>query len=218
MIMNHIEFWNYFNSFAYPQLAHRSETFKLAFQHLSNLQRPVCIVETGCVRNKGTFTGEGQSTVLFDKFSECVPGSLVHSVDISSESTDMCKSLVSSRVQVHTMDSVSFLKNKCRNLIAPHQYIDLLYLDSYDVDFEEPHDSALHHMKELLAASPLISSNTLILLDDSPSYASYFFDNGQMKLASSQKIGGKGKYIASYMESIGASPIIQQYQVAWLGL
>lgn len=215
--MNHNEFWQYFESFAYPQLSHRGDTFKLAFQHLSNLQRPVCIVETGCVRNKGTFGGEGQSTVLFDKFSECVPGSLVHSVDISEESTNMCKSIVSSRVQVHTMDSVQFLKNKCRNLIAPYQQIDLLYLDSYDVNFDEPHDSAMHHMKELLAASPLISSNTLILLDDSPSYATFFFDKGQMKLASTQKIGGKGKYIANYMENIGLSPIAQSYQVAWLG-
>lgn len=216
--MNHNEFWNYFNSFAYPQLEHRAETFKLAFQHLSNLQRPVCIIETGCVRNKGTFTGEGQSTILFDKFSECVPGSMIHSVDISSDSTDMCKSLVSSRVQVHTMDSVLFLKDKCRNLITPYQHIDLLYLDSYDVNFDQPHDSAMHHMKELIAATPLISSNTLILLDDSPSYASFFFDKGQMKLASNQKIGGKGKYIANYMENIGKKPVAQAYQVAWLGL
>jgi hypothetical protein len=216
--MNHTEFWNFFDSFAYPQLAHRAETFKLAFQHLTNLQRPVCIVETGCVRNQGTYAGEGQSTVLFDKFSECVPGTLVHTVDINPESTDMCKSLVSSRVQVHTMDSVQFLKNKCRPLIAPYQHIDLLYLDSYDVDFDNPHDSAMHHMKELLAASPLISQNTLILLDDSPSYATFFFDRGQMKLASTQKVGGKGKYIASYMNDIGATPIAQSYQTAWLGL
>lgn len=216
--MNHLEFWNYFNSFAYPQLAHRADTFKLAFQHLSNLQRPVCIVETGCVRNKGTFAGEGQSTVLFDKFSECIPGSLVHSVDISSESTDMCKSLVSSRVQVHTMDSVIFLKTKLRKLITPFQHIDLLYLDSYDVDFDDPHNSALHHMKELLAASPLISANTMILLDDSPSYATFFFDKGQMRLASTQKVGGKGKYIAEYMNDIDVAPIAQSYQCAWLGL
>lgn len=216
--MNYEEFWSYFNSFAQPQLAHRAETFKLAFQHLSNLQRPVCIVETGCVRNKGTFAGEGQSTILFDKFSECIPGSLVHSVDISSESTDMCKSLVSSRVQVHTMDSVNFLKHQCPKLINPYKCIDLLYLDSYDVNLNDPHDSAMHHMKELLAAMPLISQNTLILLDDSPSYASFFFEQGQIKLASNLQIGGKGKYIASYMENIGAKPIAQSYQVAWLGL
>jgi hypothetical protein len=39
-----------------------------------------------------------------------------------------------------------------------------------------------------------------------------------MKLASTQKVGGKGKYIASYMNDIGATPIAQSYQTAWLGL
>lgn len=43
--MNHVEFWNFFNSFAYPQLAHRAETFKLAFQHLSNLQHPSVLLK-----------------------------------------------------------------------------------------------------------------------------------------------------------------------------
>jgi hypothetical protein len=216
--MNHTDFWNYFDTFAYPQLAHRANSFKFAFQHLSNLKRPACIVETGCVRNKGTYAGEGQSTVLFDKFSEYVPGTLVHSVDISSQSTDMCKALVSDRVQVHTMDSVLFLKNECRTLIAPFQHIDLLYLDSYDVDFENPHDSAMHHMKELLAAAPLVSKDTLILIDDSPGSAHFFFEEGFIKLASNQKIGGKGKYVASYMENIGNKAVVQAYQAAWIGM
>ena len=216
--MNHTEFWNYFDSFAYPQLAHRANSFKFAFQHLSHLNRPVCIVETGCVRNKGTYAGEGQSTLLFDKFCEFTPGTLVHSVDISSQSTDMCKALVSDKVQVHTMDSVHFLKNECRALIAPYPHIDLLYLDSYDVDFENPHDSAMHHMKELLAAAPLISKDTLILIDDSPSCAHFFFEEGFIKLASNQKIGGKGKYVASYMENIGNTAVVQSYQAAWIGM
>lgn len=108
--MNHAEFWNYFDTFANPQLAHRANSFKYAFQHLSQLNRPVCIVETGCVRNAGTFAGEGQSTVLFDNFCQSVAGTVVHSVDISAQSTDMCKSLVSNRVNVHTMDSMLFFK------------------------------------------------------------------------------------------------------------
>lgn len=216
--MNHAEFWNYFDTFANPQLAHRANSFKYAFQHLSQLNRPVCIVETGCVRNAGTFAGEGQSTVLFDNFCQSVAGTVVHSVDISAQSTDMCKSLVSNRVNVHTMDSVLFLKNYCPTMISPFQHIDLLYLDSYDVDFENPHDSAMHHMKELLAAAPLISKDTLILVDDSPSCAHFFFEEGFIKMASNQKIGGKGKYVASYMENIGNKAVIQAYQAAWIGM
>jgi hypothetical protein len=189
----------------------------MAFEHLEKLGRPPCIVETGCVRNQGTFTGEGQSTVLFDKFSECVAGTMVHSVDISPESTGMCKSIVSNRINVHTSDSVTFLRHQCAGLIRPFAHIDLLYLDSYDVDVENPHDSAMHHIKELLAVAPLVNANTFILVDDSPTTASFFID-GQLKLVTPQRIGGKGKYIASYMENIGSKPLYQGYQAAWLGM
>ena len=216
--MQYANFQSYFDTFAYPKLAHRAESFKYAFKHLSSLDRPACIVETGCVRNAETWDGEGQSTLLFDNFSKYNPGTIVHSVDISSHSTDLCKSLVSDRVQVHTMDSVLFLKKLCPVLLAPGQTVDLLYLDSYDVDLEDPHPSALHHMNELLAASPIITSSTLILVDDSPTVASYFMDGGFIRFASAQRISGKGKYIASYMNSIGNVPVIQSYQAAWFGI
>ena len=72
-------------------------------------------------------------------------------------------------------------------MIAPFQHIDLLNLDSYDVDFKNPNDSAMHHLKELLAAAPLISKDTLILVDDSPSCAHFCFEAGFIKLASHQK-------------------------------
>jgi hypothetical protein len=215
--MNYAAFWEYFNGFAAPLLQHRTGSFRLAFEHLEKLVRPPCIVETGCVRNQGTFTGEGQSTVLFDKFSECVQGTMVHSVDISPESTGMCKSIVSNRINVHTSDSVTFLRHQCAGLIRPFAHIDLLYLDSYDVDVENPHDSAMHHIKELLAVAPLVNANTFILVDDSPTTASFFID-GQLKLVTPQRIGGKGKYIASYMENIGSKPLYQGYQAAWLGM
>ena len=216
--MNYAAFWEYFNGFAAPLLQHRAGSFRMAFEHLEKLGRPACIIETGCVRNRGTFTVEGQSTVLFDKFSECVPGTLVHSVDISPESTSMCKSIVSNRIQVHTSDSVTFLRHQCAGLIKPYTHIDLLYLDSFDVDMEKPHESAMHHMKELLAVGPLVNANTFILVDDSPTSANFYIDAGQLKLASPQRIGGKGKYISTYMEEIGVKPIYQGYQAAWMGM
>jgi hypothetical protein len=58
----------------------------------------------------------------------------------------------------------------------------------------------------------------LILVDDSPSSATFYIDNGQIKFASNPKVGGKGMYIGSYMADIGKKPIIQSYQTAWLGL
>lgn len=216
--MNYAAFWEYFNGFASPLLQHRAGSFRFAFEHLEKLGRPACIVETGCARKQGNFTGDGQSTVLFDKFSECVPGTIVHSVDINPECTGLCKSIVSSRVQVHTADSGTFLRHQCAALIKPYFHIDLLYLDSFDVDMEKPHESALHHMKELLAVESMVNANTLILVDDSPTSATFYIDAGQLKLVSPLRIGGKGKYIANYMEDIGAKPIYHGYQAAWLGM
>lgn len=211
-------FWEYFNNIAAPQLQHRSRSFRMAFEYLENLNRPVCIVETGCVRDTriDAFTTEGQSTVLFDKFGESVVGTSIHSVDINAANVATCKSLVSDKVQVHTSDSVHFLRNKCANLIHPFTSIDLLYLDSYDVDMENPHNAALHCMNELFAASHLITDNTLILIDDSPATASII--EGSLKRISPFATNGKGKYVASYMQSIGRTPFIKGFQIAWLGL
>jgi hypothetical protein len=116
------------------------------------------------------------------------------------------------------MDSVHFLRQVLPTLLAPGQTIDLLYLDSYDVDFDDPHPSAMHHMKELLAAAPFISPSTLILVDDSPTSGSYFMEGNYIKFASTPRISGKGKYVASYMENVGNAPVVQSYQAAWFGI
>ena len=60
--MNNPEFWKFFETDAYPNLAHRQHSLKYVFEHLDNLARPVFVVETGCVRNVGTWAEEGQST------------------------------------------------------------------------------------------------------------------------------------------------------------
>lgn len=211
------KFWEYFNDIA-PQLQHRARSFRMVFEYLENLNRPVCIVETGCVRDirEDAITIEGQSTILFDKFSQSVLDTVVHSVDINASNVEICKSLVSDRVQIHTSDSIPFLRNKCADLIKPFTGIDLLYLDSYDVDMENPHDAALHCLKEFLAASHLVTPKTLILIDDSP--ATSIIVEGTLKKITPFTTSGKGKYVASYMESIGCKPIFKGYQIAWIGM
>lgn len=218
MIDQFSSFEQFFSEFAEPKLAHRRASFKLAFEHLLSLRRPVVIVETGCVRNSDTYAQEGQSTVLFDQFSRFQVGSTICSVDISPESTSRCRSIVSDRVQIFTMDSVKFLRHECSRRIPPGGLIDLLYLDSYDIDLQNPHESAMHHFKELLAASPMVGPQTMILVDDSPSSASLFTDDGKLVLASAGKIGGKAMYIAEYMQAINNDPRHVGYQVAWMGI
>jgi hypothetical protein len=188
------------------------------FEHLERLNRPVFVAETGCVRVKDNWVGDGQSTVLLDRFVSCRPGSICHSVDINSSATDLCRSLVSSAVQVHTGDSVQFLRALSRNRPQGFEYLDLLYLDSMDVDFFDPHPSALHHIKELLAASSLIGPQTLVVVDDAPCEAPWVLIDSQAFFVKPPRITGKGKYIAEYADSIGLMPLFHGYQAGWLGM
>lgn len=94
----------------------------------------------------------------------------------------------------------------------------MLYLDSYDVDLAAPHPSALHHLKELIAISPLIGPETLVMVDDAPQEALFIpRGNSGAVFISDPKVSGKGKYVAEYAESIGAKRVFNEYQAAWIG-
>lgn len=112
--MKNLEFWQFFEAHAADSLEHRQATFRHAFEFLDRLDRPVFIVETGCVR-KADHWLDGQSTILFDKFVAALPGSVVHSVDLSPQATALCKTLVSPAIDVHTGDSVAFLHGLAKN-------------------------------------------------------------------------------------------------------
>jgi hypothetical protein len=79
-------FWSFYESIR-PKLIHRSETFAQMFKHLDAFDRPVGIVETGCTRQAGTWQGDGNSTVLFDKYAQTHPGFRVLSVDLDENAT-----------------------------------------------------------------------------------------------------------------------------------
>lgn len=214
--MRSTDFWQFYEGIR-PQLAARAQTFARTFEYLDRFDRPVRIVETGCTREAGNWTGDGGSTLLFDKYAEFHPGTIVFTVDIDPSATALCRALVSPCVKVHTGDSVGFLKHLADNPTAELPSIDLLYLDSFDVNFNDVFPSAFHHMKELVAVSPLIGSETLVVVDDSPSsFTGYIGDGGQVHLVAPLKIGGKGKFVAEYAQHIGAEKMFESYQCGWI--
>lgn len=215
--MNTPNFWKFFDEQAYPRLARRKESFRYIFEYLDSKNRPVFLAETGCVRREDTWEGEGQSSLLFDRFCREWSGSQAYSVDINPDATNLCKTLVSSTLQVHTSDSVLFLRNLAANRPANFEYLDLLYLDSYDVEFNDPHISALHHMKELMAAANLISAETLVVVDDAPLQGFFVQSAGGLDLIMEPEISGKGKYVADYAKTLGLTPVFTGYQVGWIG-
>ena len=95
-----------------------------------------------------------------------------------------------------TNDSVSAL-HALTQIVS--KQIDLLYLDSFDLDPNNPLPSAIHHALELTAVRPLIGPGTIICVDD---YA----------VGSS---GGKGMIVDRFMSNIRAKVLYSGYQKVW---
>ena len=126
------EFWTFFETTARPRLTKRAEGFSMIFEYLDRFDRPVGIIETGCTRGSDTWKNDGASTILFDKYAEFHPGSVVYTVDINPNTTSLCRSLVSERVKVETADSVTFLRRLADEPPSDLAFVDLVYLDSYE--------------------------------------------------------------------------------------
>jgi hypothetical protein len=133
------------------RLQHRSAGFDVIFNYLKNIKEPL-IIETGCAREEDNYEGDGQSSLLFDKYVAEYGGHFM-TVDISDISVNYCKSkMTSPNSLVIKNDSILFLKQLNEKLLEDGKQIDFLYLDSFDAPRDQPDvvlRSALHHMYEL---------------------------------------------------------------------
>ena len=107
--MTNKKFYKFFEDIK-DKLGIRKTSFTKIFEYLDGIDGPINIVETGCLRIKDNFLGDGQSTLLFDKYTQCrEKGSKVYTVDINPRATKICESVVSNNVEIHTGDSVKYL-------------------------------------------------------------------------------------------------------------
>lgn len=173
----------------------RQRSFELMLKKLENRKNPT-IIETGCIRQPNSFDGDGMSSLIFDSYAYHHDG-LYMSVDININHVNLAKSMIK-KGQVFCDDSVKFLFELNEKFRNTNTYIDLLYLDSFDLDQRNPHPSSLHHIMELLVAWPSCKPGTIVCVDDNLS-------NGI----------GKGTYIHSFMELISKKPIFNEYQIIW---
>lgn len=132
-------------------------TMEKALSLLHN--RPAVILETGSSA-WGT-----NSSKLFDLYVKSRGGEF-HTVDIRID--PLCNLYKESSVFSHFYcdDSVSFLKKWVKN--HPNQKVDLVYLDSWDVNWKEPIPSAMHGLSEYFAISPALGKGSILIIDDSP--------------------------------------------------
>lgn len=186
---------NFSTCFA-PRLGKRAEGFAAVFEALAGRNHPPRILETGCIRMPGNWSGDGQSTFLLDAFVAERSGWLL-SVDINMESIDTARRACSHSTQLVINDSVAALNALCPSMAAP---IDLLYLDSFDVDPDAPQPSAIHHVMELLAARPALGPGTIVVVDD----------------YSIGRFGGKGMIINDFFARSSARVLYEGYQKVWL--
>ena len=165
-------------------------------------------METGCAAH-GT-----KSTLLWDRFVNIFGGN-VFSVDLSIKSVMEARESVSNKTTITHSDSLLYLpqlKSK----------IDFLYLDSYDVDFLNPRDSAEHHLKEFNCVKHLLEKGSVVLIDDTPSCPEWL-DNGQhssiyrqFKEQFDPNMCGKGSLVNQELEKMGAVKVMHQYQALWI--
>lgn len=186
----------------YPQyssrLSMRSDGFSTIFELLErkiSSNRPL-IIETGSLRQPGNWEGDGQSTYLFNLFAQYYNG-IVYSVDIDPICSKNCTDLNLNNVISVTSDSIKFL-----SLLPNAEEIDLLYLDSYDLDFNNPEPSATHHLEELTQVFSYLTSGTVIAVDDNI-------------IRDGIKIG-KGYLVEEYLSKKNCILVYDGYQKVWV--
>lgn len=187
----------------------RQSSFQLMIDFLDTVKDPL-IIETGCAHPMNpiwgtedvSFADDGWSTRIFDAYITRNGGEF-HSIDIDPVHVDFAKSLVSENTQVHCSDSVEFLWNANESLTEEGNFIDLLYLDSYDFEFEGPnlYLSPAHHLKELTAIISRLRPGSMVAVDDN------FIRNGRRV--------GKGMFVEEFMNSIGKPLIHDGHQLIW---
>ncbi len=184
-----------------PKLGRRAKTFRAAFVRLLYLHQKehsdLTIVETGTINDPDNWSGHGQSTILFDKLTQTVGGH-VFSVDNSPEAITTAHKLVSQNVTLCLGDSIKFLS-------AFKQPIDLLYLDSYDLEHANALPAAKHALLEFLAAAKNLRHGSIVCVDDTwdePNEAPF----------------GKGALLCECLKGLNAERITPTggFQVGWM--
>lgn len=170
-------------------LGHRRDAFNLIADLCPKV--PV-IVETGSLRSPGNVQGDGNATMLFDELT--AETGVVHSIDIDASCGENIAKHCGNQVIFHNMDSVFALQS----LHDVFGHIDVLYLDSFDVDFENDELAARHALHEVQAAVRLLKRSSIVAVDDNDR-------DGR----------GKGRLVSEYAELKGWPLLLDGYVKVW---
>jgi hypothetical protein len=174
----------------------RAVGFDIIFRLLLNQkQSNFNIIETGTLRTPGNWM-DGQSARLFTEFVELYDGQ-VRSVDIDLMACEAARdTIVSNKFSVAHSDSVAWLQQQ-----TDLEQVDLFYLDSYDVDWNDDTASAEHHLNEFLTIEPFVRPGLVLVIDDNSRWVN------------NHRRTGKGRRVVEYLETQGHLPIYDEYQI-----
>lgn len=141
--------------------ASRCEFYSYVIPKLVKRNKNLRVIETGTMSSKD----QGAFTLIMADLIKNWTGGKIYSIDISREYLEESKKLTSNFsdvIEYVNSDSVDFL-SKLNN---ENLDIDLLYLDSHDLNLKDPHPSAAHHLRELGAIYDSLDKDTVIAVDD----------------------------------------------------
>jgi hypothetical protein len=187
--------FSYWSSLAHPNYQSFSDTVKLLDK------KPAIIIETGSSA-WGT-----DSTRLWDSYVSRYGGSLV-TIDVSSAASKRLKWQLGHRSELVVSDSVTYLRNYSGS------EIDFAYLDSWDVDPNDPVPSAQHGLNEFEALYPHLKLGGLVLVDDTPRRVS---DEDYSRYPNLRKFKetysvtpGKGAFILANLHKFSGIEVVSQ--------
>jgi hypothetical protein len=184
-------------------------TFKRLFEEMKDLKNPL-ILESG-IASAGT-----QSTYLFDSYVKKY-GGFFWSVDINRNLVENHKGNMCPATQLICDDSISFFKQWA----STHDKADVIYLDSWDLDFYDPIPAGNHGLAEYNALKPVIKKDTLLLVDDTPISPSWldsreekFYNNmNNYYKKNNNRMPGKGMFIIDEIKN--ANLLLHNYQLLY---
>jgi len=149
-------------------------------------ENPALVIETG------TSAWGTDSSRLFAQYVESFGGAF-YTVDIRKEPSDRLEGALGKSSHLIVGDSVSFLEGF--DLPTGFKKVDLAYLDSWDLDLENPLPAMEHGLKEWKALYPLLGPGSIVVIDDTPIEWHLLGDKAKFQAKDKTHIAGKGRLI-----------------------
>jgi len=172
------------------------------YYYFLSLNRPINVLETGCGHYGDCKTFASMTYIFADILNNLKGGSLL-TVDINENNLNKCKELTkdfSHIINYKLGDSVDTLRNLNEAFVKS---LDLIILDSYDLNLFDPNPSGIHHLQELLMLYNKINKNCLIAIDDNflPwAWIDWRWDNGEVqRFETKEKLIGKAMFCNDFL-------------------